>query len=131
MLSLDMPLQEIDASPASKRILFVDDEQNVLDALKRTLYGMRSEWQMAFSTSGQGALRMLAEENFDVIVTDMRMPGMCGSELLTEVLRRYPNIVRIMLSGMVENDLVVRSATTAHQYLVKPCDTATLRATLD
>lgn len=115
----------------SKRVLFVDDEQNVLDGLKRTLHGMRSEWQMVFSTSGPEALRKLEESAFDVIVTDMRMPGMSGAELLAEVVERHPNVVRIVLSGTVEHDLVLRSATTAHQYLVKPCDAATLRSTLN
>jgi putative nucleotidyltransferase with HDIG domain len=114
-----------------KRVLFVDDDQNILDGTKRTLHSMRTEWQMAFSTSGEQALRKLEESEFDVIVTDMRMPGMSGSELLTEVLQRYPSMVRIVLSGTVEHDLVLRSAATAHQYLVKPCDAATLRATLD
>ena len=114
-----------------KRVLFVDDDQNILDGLKRTLHSMRTEWQMAFSATGEEALKKLEESEFDVIVTDMRMPGMNGSELLTEVLQRYPSMVRIVLSGTVEHDLVLRSAATAHQYLVKPCDAATLRATLD
>jgi HD-like signal output (HDOD) protein/CheY-like chemotaxis protein len=115
----------------SKRVLFVDDDQNVLDGLKRTLHGMRSEWQMVFSTSGPEALLKLEESAFDVIVTDMRMPGMSGAELLAKVVERHPNVVRIVLSGTVEHDLVLRSATTAHQYLVKPCDAATLRSTLN
>src|SRR5579872_4209058 len=115
----------------SKRVLFVDDEQNILDGIKRTLYNMRSEWEMAFCVSAEEALKTLEECEFDVIVTDMRMPGMSGSELLTEVLQRYPSMVRIVLSGTVEHDLVLRSATTAHQYLVKPCDASTLRATLE
>ncbi len=117
--------------PTSKRVLFVDDEQYVLDGLKRALHSLRSDWQIEFSASGEEALRKLAEREFDVIVTDMRMPGMSGSELLTQVLERYPNTVRIMLSGTVEHDAVLRSATTAHQYLSKPCDAITLRATLD
>jgi len=119
------------AVPTPKRVLFVDDDQNILDGIKRTLHGMRTEWQMAFSASGEEALKRLEESEFDVIVTDMRMPGMSGSELLTEVLQRYPGMVRIVLSGTVEHDLVLRSAATAHQYLVKPCDAATLRATLN
>jgi len=119
------------AVPPLKRVLFVDDDQNILDGIKRTLHSMRAEWQMAFSTSGEEALKKLEEREFDVIVTDMRMPGMTGSELLTEVLQRYPSMVRIILSGTVEHDLVLRSATTAHQSLVKPCDATTLRATLD
>src|SRR5689334_11257966 len=93
-----------------KRVLFVDDDQNILDGLKRTLHSMRTEWQMAFSATGEEALKKLEESEFDVIVTDMRMPGMNGSELLTEVLQRYPSMVRIVLSGTVEHDLVLRSA---------------------
>jgi HD-like signal output (HDOD) protein len=115
----------------SKRVLFVDDDQNILDGLKRTLDGVWAGWQVAFSTSGQEALKKLDTSEFDVVVTDMRMPGMSGSELLAEVLERHPNVVRIVLSGNLEHDLALRSATTAHQYLVKPCDSATLRATLD
>ncbi|HXI39126.1 MAG TPA: response regulator [Bryobacteraceae bacterium] len=131
MLFVDKAVQPGNTRPITKRILFVDDEQNILDGLKRTLHSMRSEWQMAFSTNGKDALQKLEEHEFDVIVSDIRMPGMSGPELLTEVLKRYPNIVRIVLSGTVEHDLVLGSATTAHQYLVKPCDAATLRATLD
>lgn len=115
----------------TKRILFVDDEQHILDGLKRTLRSLGTDWQMDFSTSGEDALRKLAQQEFDIVVTDMRMPGMSGAELLAEVLQRHPNTVRIVLSGTVEHDLVLRSASSAHQYLVKPCDPATLRGTLE
>jgi CheY-like chemotaxis protein len=78
----------VDLAPTSKRAMFVDDEQYVLDGLKRTLHSLRSEWQIEFSASGEDALRKLAAREFDVIVTDMRMPGMSGAELLTQVLER-------------------------------------------
>lgn len=119
------------ADVAAKRVLFVDDDRDVLDGLKHALESMPPEWEITFCTSASDALRMLAASEYDVIVTDMRMPGMNGSELLAEVLERYPNIVRIVLSGNLEHDLALRSATVAHQYLVKPCDAAALRATLD
>jgi CheY-like chemotaxis protein len=54
-----------------KRVLFVDDERNVLDGLKRMLRDMRHEWEMAFAASGREALEILAGEVFDVIVSDM------------------------------------------------------------
>jgi len=117
--------------PATKRVLFVDDDQEVLDALKTTLLGMRAGWEMTFTTSGKAALRKLEETEFDVIVTDMHMPDMNGFELLTEVLRRHPETVRIVLSATVKQDLSVRSSNTAHQYLAKPCDAATLRTALN
>ena len=59
-----------------KKILFIDDEPNVLDGLRRMLRTMRSEWEMEFAESGQNALEILQGKAFDVVVTDMRMPGM-------------------------------------------------------
>jgi|SRR5579871_320137 len=113
-----------------KKILFVDDEPNVLDGLRRLLHPMRHEWQVAFATSGAEALEMLAGEPFDVIVSDMRMPGMNGVELLTEVKRRHPHLVRIMLSGHADQEDLLRSVGPTHQFLSKPCDTETLKATV-
>ena len=71
-----------------KRILFVDDEPNVLEGLKRMLHPVRHEWEMKFAASGAEAL---AGTPAEVIVTDMQMPGMNGGVLLTEVARRYPH----------------------------------------
>ena len=62
----------------SKRILFVDDETNILDGLRRMLRPLRQEWEMRFASSGEEALRLLEQEPCDVLVTDMRMPGMSG-----------------------------------------------------
>ena len=110
-----------------KRILFVDDEPNVLEGLRRMLRPMRKEWEMAFAPGGEEALATLAEKHFDVVVSDMRMPGMDGAQLLSEVKRRYPQIVRIVLSGHSEQEMVLRSIGPAHQYLAKPCDSERLR----
>jgi YesN/AraC family two-component response regulator len=62
----------------------VDDERNVLDGVRRMLYALRNEWDMTFVSSGAEALQYLAESPFDVLVTDVRMPGMSGIELLEE-----------------------------------------------
>lgn len=113
-----------------KRVLFVDDEPRVLDGLKRMLYPLRHEWRMAFAAGGHEALELLDESEYDVLVTDLRMPEMSGLELLAQVASRYPQVVRMVLSGTADQEIVVRSATLAHQYLVKPCDAATLRATV-
>ena len=113
-----------------KRVLFVDDEQKVLDGLQRMLYPMRNEWRMAFVTSGREALERLAQSEYDVLVTDLRMPEMSGLDLLAKVVSLYPQVVRMVLSGVADQEIAVRSATLAHQYLVKPCDAATLRATV-
>lgn len=102
-------------------ILFVDDDLNVLQGLQRMLRGMRQEWEMHFVDSGASALDMLARQSFDVVVTDMRMPGMDGAELLTEVNARYPGTVRVILSGYSQEESVMRTVGPAHQYLAKPC----------
>lgn len=91
---------------------------------------MRHEWEVAFASSGQEALDILKVEPFDLIVTDMRMPGMDGSQLLTEVMKRYPQIVRIVLSGQSDLKTILKSVRSAHQYLSKPCDTEILKSTV-
>jgi CheY-like chemotaxis protein len=64
------------------RIVFVDDEINVLQAMRRTLHGMRHEWDMEFVLSGAAALEALAKAAADVLVCDMKMPGMDGWHVL-------------------------------------------------
>lgn len=113
-----------------RRILFVDDEPKILQGLRRMLRSMRHEWEMGFAESGPEALEMLEREPFDVIVSDMRMPGMDGSQLLSQVKQCYPMIVRIVLSGHSEHEMIMKSVLTAHQYLSKPCDSKTLISTV-
>ena len=103
------------------RILFVDDEPMVLNSLRRAMRQMRSEWDTAFSESGEAALRAIDEGSFDVVVSDMRMPGMDGAMLLENVTRVSPGSVRIILSGYVSADASERFLPVAHQVLSKPC----------
>jgi putative nucleotidyltransferase with HDIG domain len=112
------------------RIVFVDDEANILQAMRRTLHGMREEWSMEFAASGAAALEELAKAPADVIVSDMRMPGMDGWQLLTEVKKLYPQMVRLVLSGHADPSAIMRSVGVAHQYLAKPCDSAALKAAI-
>lgn len=114
-----------------KRILFVDDEPCVLDGLRRMLRAWRHEWHAAFARSAAEALQMLKTDPFDVIVSDMRMPGVDGAQLLDEVMHRYPSMVRIILSGQAERESVLRCVGPTHQYLSKPCDAAQLRETIE
>jgi putative nucleotidyltransferase with HDIG domain len=113
---------------AKQQILFVDDEPMVLQGLQRLLRAFRNEWDMAFVASGLEALARLAEHPFDIIVSDMRMPGMNGAELLKEVMRRYPAMVRIVLSGHADRELVSQCVGVAHQYISKPCEPEQLKA---
>ena len=110
-----------------KRVLFVDDEIRILDGLRRMLRPMRNEWQMDFAPGGQAALDLMAGSPFDVIVSDMRMPGMDGAALLDRVRALYPEVIRIVLSGHTEMATAVRVIPIAHQFLAKPCDEKMLR----
>jgi putative nucleotidyltransferase with HDIG domain len=113
-----------------KRILFVDDEPMILNGLQRTLRKMRSEWEMTFTSSGKEALEILDANPMDVIVTDLKMPEMDGTQLLTEIKKRRPHVVRIILSGHVKHDMTLQSLQIAHQSLSKPCDAEILKQTL-
>lgn len=113
-----------------KTILFVDDQKNILDGLRRMLRSMRDEWEMLFAESGREALSILKEKPCDVLVSDMRMPEMNGEQLLSQVAEHYPQVVRIVLSGDADKETVLQTTIQAHQYLSKPCDAETLKATV-
>jgi YesN/AraC family two-component response regulator len=112
-------------------ILFVDDEPNILNGLQRMLRPMRREWEMCFANSGVEALAILTQKKIDVIVSDMKMPGMDGAQLLEEVSTKYPHILRIILSGYSEKELTIRSSGAVHEYLAKPCDADVLKAAVN
>ena len=111
-----------------KRILFVDDEPNVLHGLQRMLRPMRDQWDMHFVGGAIAALELLERQGVDVVVTDMRMPGMDGVALLERLVERHPRIVRIVLSRHAERESLMRAAAVAHQYLSKPCEPDVLRS---
>ena len=98
-----------------KRILFVDDERSLLDGLQRMLRPQRHEWQMMFALGAEDALAMLAMTPFDVVVTDMRMPGIDGAALLQMIHDQYPDVVRIVLSGHFDVEAGMRAVPVAHQ----------------
>jgi putative nucleotidyltransferase with HDIG domain len=109
------------------RVVFVDDEPQVLQAMRRSLHAMRHDWTMEFVPGGVEALATLAAVSADVIVSDMRMPGMDGWQLLTEVRRLYPQTARLILSGHAEATSIMRAVGIAHQYLAKPCECAAVK----
>jgi putative nucleotidyltransferase with HDIG domain len=113
-----------------KRILFVDDEPMILKGIQRTLRKMRDVWDMTFTSSAAEALAVLDNNPMDVIISDMKMPEMDGSQLLAEVKQHHPHVVRLILSGHVEQETTIKSVQFAHQCLSKPCDVEVLKQTL-
>lgn len=113
-----------------KKILFIDDEPNILSGLKRMLRSLRKEFHLEFTESGKKALEIMEQHDFDVVVSDMRMPGMDGATLLAEIQKRFPYSIRIMLSGQANEESIMRTVGVVHQFLAKPCDPEHLKAVL-
>jgi HD-like signal output (HDOD) protein/CheY-like chemotaxis protein len=113
------------------KVLFVDDEPRVLEAIERTLFQLDADWEVSFAESGAAALALLEQAAFDVIVSDMRMPVMDGAALLTHVCEKYPKIVRIVLSGQTDEAAAIRVVRVAHQFLTKPCSSDTLQQVIE
>ena len=112
------------------RLLLVDDEPNVLGALRRLLRPLREEWDVRAASSATEALAMLEEQPAEVIISDMRMPETDGASFLAVVKMRFPSAVRIVLSGQTDRDAALRIVPIAHRFLSKPCDATELFDTL-
>jgi HD-like signal output (HDOD) protein len=103
------------------RILFVDDEAPVLESLRTLLHRMRARWEMNFVDSAGRAIESFEKAPHDILVTDIRMPGMDGAQLMQVISQRWPDTVRIALSGFAELKQSMRLVPLAHQFLSKPC----------
>jgi len=114
-----------------RRILFVDDESKILDGIRRMLRENREHWDMQFAVGGEAALQAFEQAPFDVVVSDMRMPGMDGAALLGHIRDRYPSTARIVLSGYSDGGMATRAIPVAHRFLAKPCDGVELQATIE
>jgi HD-like signal output (HDOD) protein len=92
---------------------------------------MSDDWVAECAESGEQALRMMERQSFDLVVSDMRMPGMTGTQLLNEVLKRYPATGRIIVSGYSDQADVLRCIGATHQFLAKPFNMPVLHALLN
>jgi response regulator RpfG family c-di-GMP phosphodiesterase len=113
------------------KILLVDDEANILQAYTRIL---RRRFTFETALGGGDALQILQDLGpFAVVVSDMRMPGMDGIELLSTIKERYPDTVRIMLTGNADQGTAVEAVNrgSIYRFLTKPCDPELLAATLE
>ena len=101
-------------------ILFVDDDPMVLKGFQRSMYQYNEFWETEFATSGQEALIKLSQHAFDAIVTDMHMPGMDGIQLLEDISRIAPGVIRFVLSGNTNDAQILKSTHLVHQMIPKP-----------
>lgn len=108
-------------------VLFVDDEPGVLRSLRRVFH--RSDIEAHFAESGKQGLEALGEQPVDVVVSDMRMPGMDGYEFLSEVRRKHPSVIRVVMSGYAEKKAILKGVMdgTVKAYLTKPWDNDALK----
>ncbi|MEM6960814.1 MAG: response regulator [Myxococcota bacterium] len=116
---------------ASGVVLFVDDELELLEGLEQTL--RKSPYSVLTAVGVQPAFDILSRQPVDVLVSDEKMPGMCGSEFLTRVAGTFPGIVRMVLTGhaSVEAAIMAINGASVFRYLTKPCLPDALRRAVD
>lgn len=117
----------------TRTILLVDDERNILLALKRELHEWARErgLDVLVATSGKEGLRIVEKHGgaIEIIISDLRMPEMKGSDFLVEVKERYPNILTMMLTGYSETEEIIKAVKTGlFSYMLKPWDSEALLA---
>jgi response regulator RpfG family c-di-GMP phosphodiesterase len=104
------------------RILCVDDEANILSALRRLF--RQNGYQISIATSGAEGLQLLETQTFDLVISDMRMPEMDGARFLEQVFQRYPDTVRILLTGYADISSTIAAVNKGqiYRYVSKPWD---------
>jgi putative nucleotidyltransferase with HDIG domain len=108
------------------RILFVNNDQNVIDRLHSALQPQIDKWDAFYANSGEEALKVLDMQTVDVILTDMKMSGMDGVELLDVVMLRHPKIIRLLISGHAAPSFVIQNSEVAHQIISQNCTPETM-----
>ncbi len=111
------------------KILYVDDERNNLVSLKATF---RHEFTVFTAISAKDGLELLKTENIHILITDQRMPEMTGVEFLEEVVKLYPDPMRVLLTGYTDLQAVIDAVNKGqiYYYLNKPWDPQQLRTTI-
>jgi DNA-binding NarL/FixJ family response regulator len=109
-----------------RRILFVDDEIQVLDGLRAVMHRHRREWQSHYAQGGNSALDAMAQHSFDVVVSDLRMPGVDGRQVLAAARISQPLAIRVVLSGFSQSESELRGSDLVHLFLSKPTNASEL-----
>jgi len=111
-------------------LLFVDDELGVLKALRRVFF--EEGYRLLTAGSGAEALEIMAKETVDLIISDQRMPGMTGVELLREMKQRWPETIRIMLTGHGDVQTITEAVNdgAVYKFITKPWHDEDLKITV-
>lgn len=104
-----------------KKVLFVDDEPAVLAGLEDLLHGFTNCWDMTFICGGEDAIKAMGRADYDVVVSDIRMPGVNGVEVLEHAKCHHPKATRIALTGYTDDSSTIKLTRLAQRYLRKPC----------
>jgi CheY-like chemotaxis protein len=112
-----------------RKILFVEDNQLLLELYGLFLADEQDHWQTTLAPDGETALTFLRQTEFDMVVSDMQMPGMNGIELLTEVRNRHPRTSRVIISEFTDQAVAADSLNCTHLFIAKPIDAKLLRST--
>lgn len=109
--------------PSKPRILFIDDEPQVLAGLRRGMLRHADRWDMTFLSDPAAALEAMRDQPFDVVVSDMKMPGMTGIELVVAMRRVAPDAAYIMLTGTADLRTAIDAINRADmfRFFTKPC----------
>ncbi len=112
------------------RVLLVDDEEPILNSLRRLLRGQ--PYEVLLAASGAQALEIMERKPVDLVMTDARMPGMDGATLLAHIHERYPDTVRILLTGYADLSMIIKAINEGkiHRYISKPWNDEELLLTL-
>jgi putative nucleotidyltransferase with HDIG domain len=113
-----------------KRVLFVDDEVMLLNLYQMVFEEEKEKWDINTVSNAQSALALIEAQPVDVLISDMRMPGMTGAELVHEVMKRHPKTSRLIMSGHSDSEQVAHCLGATHQFIAKPFDLKTLRNTI-
>ena len=112
------------------KILIVDDEPDVRKVLENMF--LRQSYDVFCAGSGKEALVILAQEEMDVIITDEQMPGMTGTELLAIAREKYPDTIRIVLTGQATLESAIKAINEGeiYRFFTKPCNMVDLEITI-
>lgn len=118
-------------APKVRRILFVDDDPDVLSRFRDGLTKLENGWEIRYAASGAEAVSVAGQQPFDAIVADMHMPGMNGVALFNEIMRKHPKILRFLRMAQEDRDQLKNCIGASPQHLATDIDPATLEASLE